>query len=267
MNILRASVFVVAIGAGVSAWVVSGSLDSGDPELAVAPTPVETEEVLVAARDVQPGRALAAADLSWSVWPKDAVTASLVSRSARPDAMAELAGAVLRTGLVAGEPVRPHQLVAGDRGGYMSAVLPSGKRAVSMRTSPQTGAGGFILPNDRVDVILIRPDTTALDPTTEGPLRYASERILENVRVLAIDQTVEDQDGRRVVVGSVATLELTPDQVATLTRGQQLGELSLALRSVLDGTAEAEPTHRQPRGLSVVKYGVPSRITVNSTVQ
>lgn len=265
MNVLRASVLVVAVGAGTSAWIVAQSLDRGDPAPLVVETAAETEQVLVAARDIRPGRAIAAADLSWSTWPKDALSSSLLLQAANPQAASELVGAVARTGLAAGEPIRPTKLVAGDRGGYMSAVLPSGMRAVSMRTSPQTGAGGFILPNDRVDVILIRPDTATLDPATEGARRYASERILENVRVLAIDQTIEDQDGRSVVVGNVATLELTPHQVDVLTRGQQLGELSLALRSVLDGgpQLEEEPVRARSRSVSVVKFGVTRRIGVN----
>src|SRR5690606_38651953 len=154
-------------------------------------------------------------------------------------------------------------------GGFLSAVLPSGMRAVSTRTSPQTGAGGFILPNDRVDVILTRRDQSA-DGGNQG---YSSERVLENARVLAIDQTVEEQDGKTVVVGNVATLELRPEHAEILALAEQLGDLSLALRSIMDGGSDADGTSAvtatdllsggRSGGVSVVKFGLPSRVNAN----
>ena len=103
-------------------------------------------------------------------------------------------------------------------------------RAVSTEISPETGAGGFILPNDRVDVILTRRDREA--EKAAGVEVHTSETILRNMRVLAIDQTVEEKNGQRVVVGKTATLELAPRQAETLALSRQLGTLSLALRSL-----------------------------------
>ena len=114
----------------------------------------------------------------------------------------------------------------------MAAILPSGMRAVSTEISPETGAGGFILPNDHVDVILTRRDQEA--EKAAGVEIHTSEIILSNVRVLAIDQTVEEKNGQRVVVGKTATLELSPRQAETLALSRQLGTLSLALRSLVD---------------------------------
>ena len=114
----------------------------------------------------------------------------------------------------------------------MAAVLDKGMRAVSTEISPETGAGGFILPNDRVDVILSRRDREA--EKAGGADAQVSETILTNVRVLAIDQTLEEKNGQRVVVGKTATLELTPRQAETLALSRQLGTLSLALRSLAD---------------------------------
>lgn len=114
--------------------------------------------------------------------------------------------------------------------GFMAAILPSGMRAVSTEISPETGAGGFILPNDRVDVLLSRRHRGG-----EGNSEVvSSDIILSDVRVLAIDQTVEEKNGQKVVVGKTATLELKPKQAETLARSRQSGTLSLALRSLVD---------------------------------
>jgi pilus assembly protein CpaB len=115
-------------------------------------------------------------------------------------------------------------------------------RAISTPISPETGAGGFILPNDRVDVVLIRAQKT-----TTGEV-YSSETILTNVRVLAIDQTVEEKNGQRVVVGKIATLALNARNSETLVLATRLGTMALALRS--PGLARA--------GISVVRYGLSS---------
>ena len=147
---------------------------------------------------------------------------------------------------VAGEPIREAKLVNAKGSGFMAAILPSGMRAVSTQISPETGAGGFILPNDHVDVILTRRDREAEKAT--GTEVQTSETILSNVRVLAIDQTVQEKNGQKVVVGKTATLELTPRQVETLALAQQLGSLSLALRSITDATQDEPKTDDEPIG-------------------
>ena len=125
----------------------------------------------------------------------------------------------------------------------MAAILPSGMRAISTQISPETGAGGFILPNDHVDVILTRRDKRR----RQGDRRrqpQPAKPFSTNVRVLAIDQNVEEKNGQKVVVGKTATLELAPRQTETLALSQQLGTLSLALRSITDAT---NMTHRKPK--------------------
>jgi pilus assembly protein CpaB len=128
---------------------------------------------------------------------------------------------------------------------------------VSTEISPETGAGGFILPNDRVDVILSkRPKEDSRNAGTQQPV---SETILTNVRVLAIDQTVEEKNGQRVVVGKTATLEISPRQAETLTQARQLGTLSLALRSLLDASKvdTVEDDTRKP-DINTIRFGVNS---------
>ncbi len=105
-------------------------------------------------------------------------------------------------------------------------------RAVAIDISPETGAGGFILPDDRVDVMLTRRDKAAEKAT--GIEKFISDTILRNVRVLAVDQTIDEKDGTKVALGKTATLELTPAQAETLALSHQLGTLSLTLRSILD---------------------------------
>ena len=144
----------------------------------------------------------------------------------------------------------------------MAAILPSGMRAISVEISPETGAGGFILPNDHVDVILTRRDRLA--EKSAGVEIHTSEIILPNVRVLAIDQTVEEKNGQRVVIGKTATLELSPRQAETLALSRQLGTLSLALRSLVDFNSKDRPEEvaddgGRRSGVNVVRFGVAPR--------
>jgi pilus assembly protein CpaB len=136
----------------------------------------------------------------------------------------------------------------------MAAILPSGMRAISTEISPETGAGGFILPNDYVDVIVSRRERG-----TSGDV-HVSETILTNVRVLAIDQTVEDKGGQKVVVGKTATLELAPQQAEILAQSRQQGTLSLALRSLIDANPSNPETltdeKSDRRRINTIRYGV-----------
>jgi pilus assembly protein CpaB len=138
----------------------------------------------------------------------------------------------------------------------MAAILPSGKRAISIGVSPETGASGFILPNDHVDVVLTRRDRQAEKAT--GTEVHVSETILSDIRVLAIDQTVEEKNGQKVVVGKTATLELTPRQVETIELSRQTGTLSLALRSISDvgKGAKVENDSGSGKSVNVVRFGV-----------
>src|SRR5439155_19799476 len=138
-----------------------------------------------------------------------AAGSNLVNRAGRAEAIKEIAGSIARSPFIAGEPIREQKLVRANGSGFMAAILPSGMRAISTQISPETGAGGFILPNDRVDVLLTL--RTSRDANKGG-----SETILRNIRVLAIDQTIEEKNGQKVVVGKTATLELLPSQAETL---------------------------------------------------
>ena len=163
-----------------------------------------------------------------------------------------------------GEPIREQKLVKSDGSGFMAAILPAGMRAISTEISPETGAGGFILPNDRVDVILSKRDKNPDKPG--GPDYVSSEIILSNVRVLAIDQAPKEKEGQNTVVGKTVTLELKPEQAETLARARQSGSLALALRSIADvnaadGNKNETQMARRGNAIEIIRYGITSSLT------
>jgi pilus assembly protein CpaB len=232
MKPARIVVLVVAVAAGgFAAYLASGS----DQKPAPLPAPVaqiETMEILVAKADLGIGVVVSADHLQWQVWPAASASPNFIRKSEKPEAIQQMTGAIVRSPFVVGEPIREAKLIRTNGSGFMAAILPSGMRAVSTEISPETGAGGFILPNDRVDVILSRRDREAEKRT--GFEAHSSETILANVKVLAIDQAIEEKNGQKVVVGKTATLELTPRQSEILTVSRQRGTLSLILRSLTD---------------------------------
>ena len=256
MKAARILVLTVALAAGgAAAFLVSGE-DKQKPAPAPAPiVQMPTVDVLIAKGDIGMGTAVSAEDLQWQAWPAATTGGSYVVKKDRPSAIEELAGSITRAPFTTGEPIREGKLIkANGASGYMAAILPSGKRAVSTEISPETGAGGFILPNDRVDVILSkRPNNDS-----KSGSKPVSETILTNVRVLAIDQAVEEKNGQRVVVGKTATVELSPRQAETLAQSRQLGTLSLALRSLLDAnkTAEVDDDLDRRTNVNTVRFGV-----------
>jgi len=233
MKLSRIVVLAVALVAGLVAAFLALNLTSNSPQetpAQVAATPTENQ-VLVASKDIRMGTTIDSGSVEWQDWPANAGNANYITRSKSPDAVTQLTGSIARTTFYAGEPMNEAKLIRSDRG-FMSAILPEGKRAVAARIAADTSAGGFILPNDRVDVIMTR-QTPGASPNT--PNQYLTETILSNVRVLAIDQTIEDKGGEKVVVGQTATLELTPQQTQILAVAQQMTDkLTLALRSIAD---------------------------------
>jgi pilus assembly protein CpaB len=253
MKPARIIVLVIALGAGAVAAMLAGGSDQKPAE----PPPVakvEMTDVLVAKGDIAIGQVVTPEVLQWQEWPASAAAASFIRKPAMPDAPQKLNGSIARQPFVTGEPIIEAKLVKANGSGFMAAILPSGMRAISTEISAETSAAGFILPNDRVDVILTRREKD-----DKGD-HFVSETILNNVRVLAIDQTLAEKNGQKVVVGKTATLELTPGQAETLALSRAQGTMSLALRSLVDAnrtTGEGprdEPKSR--RGINTVRFGV-----------
>ena len=257
MKPARIIVLLVALVAGGVAALLAGRSEKPAPAQVAAPPAIATVDVLVAKGDIAMGQIVAEKDLHWQIWPKEAASASFIRKSDKPEAIVQLVGAIARTPFVPGEPIREAKLIKANGSGFLAAILPAGKRAISTEISPETGAGGFILPNDRVDVILTRREAEK----RAGVDVHTSEVIFSDVRVLAIDQTVQEKDGQRVVVGKTATLELGPRQAETLALSRQLGTLTLALRSLADADKpvpeDTEPQRGRNRGeINMVRYGV-----------
>jgi pilus assembly protein CpaB len=226
---------IVVLGIALSAGAVAAYLASGS-EKSVVPEPtaqLPTVDVLVAKSDIGLGQTLGPDDVQWQTWPAATASNNFIRRTERPDGNTQVAGSIARSPFIAGEPIREPKLVKANGSGFMAAVLPGGMRAVSTEISPETGAGGFILPNDRVDVILSRRERSGDHDV------ITSEVILGNIRVLAIDQAPREKDGQNSVVGKTATLELKPRQAELLARSRQTGTISLALRSLVDANAPA----------------------------
>jgi pilus assembly protein CpaB len=235
MKPARIIVLLIALAAGgIAAFMASRSDQPPAPAPAAPIVQLETTDVLVANAEIGMGTTVKPEDLRWQTWPAAAANANFVRKSDRPDAIAQLAGSITRTPFSDGEPIREAKLIRADGSGFMAAILPTGMRAVSIDIAVDTGAGGFILPNDHVDVILSRRDRDA-ELINGGIEAHISETIMSNLRVLAIDQTVEEKSGQRVMTTpKTATLEVTQRQAERLALAHELGTLSLALRSLVD---------------------------------
>jgi pilus assembly protein CpaB len=261
MNTARIVVLTIAVGAGgVAAYLASGSDNKPAPAEPVAQMP--TVDVLVAKSDIGLGQAVKPEDLQWQTWPAATASNSFIRRNERPDATTQIVGSIARSPFIAGEPIRDPKLVKANGSGFMAAILPTGMRAVSTEISPETGAGGFILPNDRVDVILSKRDKSGDHGGSADAVN--AEVILSNIRVLAIDQAPKEKDGQNTVVGKTVTLELKPEQTETLARARQSGTLSLALRSIADVNVVASTDDQAPKRsdtINVVRYGVSTPTT------
>ncbi|MCA6123209.1 Flp pilus assembly protein CpaB [Bradyrhizobium sp. WSM 1704] len=262
MNTARILVLAIAGCAGLAAlYLASGNDEKPAPAPAVVQLP--TVDILVAKSDIGLGQSLKPEDLQWQTWPAATASTSFLRRDTNAEAIRDVTGSIARAPFIQGEPIREQKLVKSDGSGFMAAILPSGMRAVSTEISPETGAGGFILPNDRVDVLLSKREK---NPDRSGADIVNSEVILTNVRVLAIDQAPKEKDGANALVGKTVTLELKPEQTETLARARQSGVLSLALRSIADVNApevRTEDNHsKRGETVNVIRYGVASQATM-----
>ncbi len=261
MKAARLVVLGVAVVAGGVAALLAGRSEKPPETPAPQQAQIPSVEVLVAKGDIGLGHTVSGGDMAWVSWPANAASGNFITKTNRPDALESLAGAIARAPFVAGEPIRDAKLVQAKGSGFMAAILPPGMRAMSVGIAPETGAGGFILPNDRVDVLLTQRDRAAEKVT--GSEVQVSETILKNIRVLAIDQNVEEKNGQRVVIGKTATLELSPGQAESLTLAQKLGSISLALRSITDANAkdDDDKSRGSGSGVNIVRFGVGTTVT------
>ncbi len=213
-----------------------------------------TAQVLVARNEIGLGQAVGPESVRWVDWPQSGVNPGHILRSNRPNAIAELNGAVVaRTPLMPGDPVYTHNVVKVGEGGVLATILPQGMRAISTRIKEETGVGRLILPNDRVDVI----HTRRTRGRTGGD-DFTSETLFHNIRVLAIGQLIDAKDGKKLAEGNTATLELTPAQAQRLAEANSGGEISLSLRSIADMESKDGSASKRGDTITIRKYGVKS---------
>ena len=253
-------------------------------------------KVLVAAKDLQPGQRLAESDMAWKDWPVDEVNPAFITDGTTPlssaeaegdaappegavaavtraandfatgGAKADYVGSVVREPILAGEPIVSRKIVRAGDSGYMAAYLEPGMRAMAIRVTVETAAGGFILPGDRVDVLLTRETNLSNIGASEGDRsKFASSIVMQNVKVLAIDQSTRAGDDEQAVVGATATLELAPRDAEALALAKSEGELSLVLRSYADTggpSGRVAPVVRQSSAVRIYRGGAPEVVVV-----
>ena len=218
---------------------------------------VPTVGVLVATAEVSAGERLSPEKVEWKPWPAQLLSSNLITKTVAPNAVEIYAGALVRERIFAGEPIDSRKVVSKkEGGGYMSLLLQPGMRAFSVPLSVDEGAGGFVLPGDRVDVMATWELRGGADR------RVVSQLLLENVRVLAIDQKTVSEKGS--LVGKVVTLEVSPDQVRTLAAAREKGELSLALRGASESDKKVSgEKKRVAGGVTVVNSGSVGVVTLD----
>lgn len=243
MSRARILLLVVALVAGGLAAFLATRGSAPPPAVAVTQVKPEAKsKVLVASQPIGVGERLTSKTVEWQDWPEGAIRPEYVTIDLVPDAPEKLTGAVARFEFFPGEPIREAKLARADQG-YLSAVIAPGKRAVSIDVTAASGAGGFIVPNDRVDVVLTRN-------SNQGKL---SETILRNIKVLAIGVRLgemgktggnaeeEDPKSKNFTKATIATVELDPGQSERIINAAARGKLSLALRSVVDFNEKIDP--------------------------
>jgi len=262
MNPVRLLIVLVAAISAIGLAVVMQRALGGKP--AAAPSAIAAPvagrpmtQVLVAKRDLAIGARLTGEDVTWQAWPTEAVNAAFITngaalpnpegvdkaRAAVTNAASDMIGgvdpskavegAIVRDPILTGEPITPRKIVRGGDGGYLSVVLSPGKRAMAVPVTSETAVGGFILPGDRVDVLQTR-DTLSPDADGGGSKVTIAETILQNVRVLALDQSTAAEKDAKSIVAATATIEVSPADAEALTRAKATGPVTLALRAYTD---------------------------------
>ncbi len=263
MSKMRIVILGLAAGSAVMAGLLAKGFIGAKPEVeTVEVAKTETTDVLVASKDILMGERLSEGAAEWKAWPDNNIADTMITRDEKPDAREFFATARARTMVYSGEAIMERKLVLSGETGFMSAILPKGMRAISVSISERSSAGGFILPNDRVDVLLTRK----VDDVVK------TETALTNVKVLAINQTYRQEkegDSATIAEGKTATLELDPRQTEVIAMIESAGELSLALRSMAenDGNAMGQDGPRLSDKYSGKKTGTSDTLYVRYGIE
>ena len=254
---------VALIAGGLAAYLATQQ--SGPVQVVSGPTTVIQEaktQILIATSPIGVGQRLSPTTVEWRDWPDGAIREDYITIAARPEALSDISGAVARFEIFPGDPIIEQKLVRTGQG-YMSAVLDKGKRGVSVSVEAASASGGFIMPNDHVDVISSRQTPTGL----------VSETIVHNVKVLAIDLRLGETGATGAAPNpenpneafqstSIATLELDPQQGEAVINAAQVGTVSLSLRSIADFAPGSDSAARQKSNQNVrlIRFGADTTV-------
>ncbi|VAV89383.1 Flp pilus assembly protein RcpC/CpaB [hydrothermal vent metagenome] len=235
MNINMRSIILIGIAlvvAGVTAMLARSLVGTpapqqAGPQQAAVKAPEAKMKILVAAADMKVGHFIKASNLVWQSWPDGKVHDSYIRKDAEitPESFV---GAVVNSAISAGEPILENRLVKPGNRGFMAAVLPAGKRAISIRITATTGNAGFVFPGDKVDILLTHQVNIKSNDRKKARV---SETVLSNIRVLAINQRT-DNPTHTPSIGQTATLEVTAKEAEKISLIKNMGELTLILRSL-----------------------------------
>ncbi|TWT10213.1 Flp pilus assembly protein CpaB [Reyranella sp. CPCC 100927] len=213
-------------------------------------------QVLVARSEVRTGQIVKPDDLRWQAWPEGSLSPAYAVEGLRP--LTDFVGAVARSPISPGEPITEGKLVLPGSRGFMAAVLQPGMRAVSVPVTVTSGISGFVFAGDKVDLIL----THSLQPAAQGEKEpHASETILRDIRVIAMDQRSDAKPGEQAQIAKTATFEVTPKQSEIITLALEMGKLSLTLRSLQETTdtpLPEGPSYTRDTDVSVLLSSRPS---------
>lgn len=259
MNRARIVVLTVAICAGgVAAYLASGTDNSAPPPLPVAQLP--TVDVLVAKNDIGLGQTVKPEDVQWQTWPAATASTTFIRRNERPDAATQVSGSIARAPFIQGEPIRDQKLVKAEGSGFMAAILPTGMRAISTEISPETGAGGFILPNDRrraSHAPFEEPGREQRRPRPRHLRDHPGQYPRPGHRPGAQGEGWPERGDRQ---DRHPRAQSSADRNAL--RGAAGGTLSLALRSIADvklSEITLDDSAQKRDGISIIRYGIPSQ--------
>ena len=250
MRVLIVGILVLAVAvAGIATYLIQRFSGEVNIEKLQKEAEIKKIRVLVASKDLATGATLTEASMAWQVWVDEALNKQYVAvdeEELQGERIKEFIGGVVRRPMFEGEPILASKVFKRDKPGFMAGMLDAGKRAMSVSVTARTGAAGFILPGDEVDILLTHDKAREVlqkmgprDPNAPLiVLSFTTETILRNVPVLAVDQKIEDFENKAEVVKTV-TLELSPKQSEILTTARAMGKLSLVLRS-LEGVRDRE---------------------------
>jgi len=229
--------------------------------------------VLVAKADLAPGDRLSVDNMTWQAWPVASANAAYVTDGQTATApagamgamtqakttvsdiatgggpkMQGLVGSIVRDPIFTGEPITAKKIVRGGDSGYMAVRLPPGTRAMSLPLTVESGAGGFIQPGDRVDVL-----STHADPSKNNTM--VTDVILADAKVMAIDQHTDTPKAGTSMVGASITLEVPVAAMDAGARARGPGSLAIALRSYADIGAVAHSDASVQTGVRLIKGG------------